>query len=304
MVATVEGIEAPHNLQVSPDGGSVWAVSGHDSMAVMVDARRLVLHGAVATGKEPAHVVVTPDGRTVYTTDGGDGTVTAIDVGSMKAIGSVRVGSFPHGMRPSPDGRWLVVANAKGTTLRIVDTRTNTRAADVEVGRAPVQVAFSPDGRKVYSSVSGEDAVAKVDLATRKLVAKVRVGDGPIQVYVSPDGRTLLAANQGTAERPGRTVSLVRTADFRVQGEVETGEGAHGAVVDPSGRHAYVTNIYGNDVAVVDLRERRVARIPVGSKPNWISFSPYALAGPARTVELDLAHDEEMEEQMGGHEGG
>src|SRR5680860_479608 len=38
VVATLTGIEGPHNLQVSPDGKSVWAVSGHDSLAVMRDA--------------------------------------------------------------------------------------------------------------------------------------------------------------------------------------------------------------------------------------------------------------------------
>jgi YVTN family beta-propeller protein len=61
---------------------------------------------------------------------------------------------------------------------------------------------------------------------------------------------------------------------------VETidGRGAHGVVIEPSSRHAYVANIYGDDVAVLDLAERKVvARIGVGSKPNGISFSPLAV---------------------------
>jgi len=37
VVTTLTGVEGPHNLQVSPDGRSVWAVSGHDSLALMVD---------------------------------------------------------------------------------------------------------------------------------------------------------------------------------------------------------------------------------------------------------------------------
>lgn len=36
-MTTLTGIEGPHNLQVSPDGKNVWAVSGHDAMAVMVE---------------------------------------------------------------------------------------------------------------------------------------------------------------------------------------------------------------------------------------------------------------------------
>ena len=55
VAATLTGIEGPHNLQVSPDGQNVWAVSGHDAMAVMLDARGFQVHGTVSTGGEPAH---------------------------------------------------------------------------------------------------------------------------------------------------------------------------------------------------------------------------------------------------------
>lgn len=45
-------------------------------------------------------------------------------------------------------------------------------------------------------------------------------------------------------------------------------------VIDPTGRHAFITNLYGNDLAVLDLEELKVvARIPVGEKPNGVSFS-------------------------------
>lgn len=74
---------------------------------------------------------------------------------------------------------------------------------------------------------------------------------------------------------------------------VQTGEGAHGIVIDPSSRHAYITNMYGNDVAVLDLRVLEVvARIPVGAKPNGVSFSTVTLsARPATKIELPLNHE-------------
>ena len=297
VVTTLAGIEGPHNVQVSPDGRSLWAVSGHESLAVMIDAETLGLHGAVPTGNEPAHVVVTPDGQTTYTTNGADNTVSAIDTATMKLVATIPVGPGPHGLRPSPDGKWIYVANVAGTTLSVIDTRTNRKVADIEVGQSPAQVAFSPDGRFVYASVNGENAVAKVDVATRKLVGKVEVGVGPIQTYVSPDNRYLLVANQGTEERPSTTVSILETKSFEVLSAVETGEGAHGIVIEPSSRHAYVTNIYGNDVAVLDLKEQEVvARIPVGSKPNGVSFSPVTVsARPATKIELPMNHDDSSE---------
>ncbi len=274
VVTTVRGVEGPHNVQVSPDSASVWAVSGHDSLAVALDARSLDLTRTVTTGGAPAHVVISPDGRTAYTSDGADGTVTVIDTASGEVQATIPVGAGPHGLRPSPDGRWLVVANVAGSTLSVVDTSTRTTVADIEVGTAPAQVAFSPDGRFVYASVSAQDEVVKVDMASREVVGRVTVGDGPIQTYVSPDDRYLLAANQGTEAAPGTSLSVIDTRTFTVTGTVETGRGAHGVVVDPSGRHAYVTNLYADDVAVVDLDELEVvARVPVGDTPNGISFS-------------------------------
>ncbi|MCC6176214.1 MAG: YncE family protein, partial [Chloroflexi bacterium] len=207
-----------------------------------------------------------------------------------QAIATIPVGKYPHGLRPSPDGRWVYVANAKDTTLSVIDTASNTRVADINVGKSPVQVGYSPDGLTVYFSLNGENAVGKVDVATRTLLGKAPVGVGPIQVYVSPDNQYVLVANQGTKSNPSTTVSILDTESFAVINTVETGLGAHGVVIEPSSRHAYITNIYGNDVAVLDLPEARiVARIPTGAGPNGISFSPVApAAAPAPEIKLTL----------------
>lgn len=293
VVTTITGLTMPHNVQASPDGKSVWAVGG--SAAVVIDARGLQLHGVVPTGKQLAHVVLSPDGRRSYITSGGDDTVSVIDIPTMKAVATVGVGSGPHGLRVSPDGRWVYLANLKGTSLSVIDTTTLRTVADIEVGRSPAQVAFAPNGRFLYASLNGEDAVVKVDVAERRLVDKVEVGIGPIQTYVSPDGRYLLVANQGSPKHPSTTVSIIDTATFKVRQTVETGKGAHGVVIDPSSRFAYITNFYGNDVAVLDLRAKKIiAHIPVGSKPNGISFSPLAISSnPPATIELPLSEVED-----------
>ncbi len=300
VVATLRGIEGPHNVQASPDGLSAWAVSGHDDAAVRVDAETYEVTGVVSVGDSPAHVVVLPDGSAAYVTNAGDDTVSVIDVGTLEVVATIPVGAYPHGLRPSPDGRLVVLANAGGTTLTVIDTATSTVSAEIEVGKAPVQVAFSPDGAFVYASLRDEDAVAKIDLATGAVVGKVSVGPGPIQVYVSPDGRYVVAANQGTEDAPGTTLSIVDAATFVAVAEVETGLGAHGVVVDPSSRYAYVANLYSDDVAVVDLEERAVvARIPVGDVPNGISFSPLPPASGG-AVDLGPMMGEHGEGEMPG----
>jgi YVTN family beta-propeller protein len=299
VVTRLTGIEGPHNLQVAPDGKTVWAVSGHGSLAVMVDATSYKLHGTVPTGKEPAHIIVTPDGKTAYATNGGENTVTAIDIASMKVSATIPVGAYPHGLRSSPDGKWVYVANAKGTTLSVIDTVANQVASNIEVGQKPVQVAFAPDGKFVYVSLNGENALGKVDVATRQLVGKVPVGVGPIQAYVSPDGKYVLVANQGTEEQPSTTVSIIDTSTFTVARTVGTGKGAHGVVIDPSSRYAYISNIYGNDMAVIDLASGEVsARVATDEAPNGISWSSQAPArAPSEEIALALPdHDDDVQE--------
>ena len=288
VATTLTGLKSPHNVQATADGESVWAVSGSTSMAIKLDASTLAVTGMVATGAMPAHVVVTPDLTTSYTTNNADDTVTAVNASTMQSVATIPVGTGPHGLRPSPDGKWIYVANIGGTILGVVDTATNSQVAEIEVGAAPAQVAFSPDGRFVYASLSGENAVAKVDVATRKLIGKTAVGSRPIQTFVSPDNKYLLVANQGTDDEPGTTVSILSVDTFKVVKSVKTGDGAHGVVIDPSSRHAYVTNMAADTVAVLDLKSLTVvARIPVGSTPNGISFSTQTVE-PSPETKLEL----------------
>ena len=104
IASTLTGIKGPHNVQVSPDVRMMWAVSGSDSLAAMVDSKTLGLHGTVPTGGMPAHVVLSPDGRTGCATNGANNTVSAIDTKTMKPVATIPVGSGPYGLRPSADG--------------------------------------------------------------------------------------------------------------------------------------------------------------------------------------------------------
>ena len=188
----------------------------------------------------------------------------------------VATGSNPHGLRPSPDGRSALVADMGGSTVTLVDFASGESTA-VEVGRAPVQVAFSPDGAFAYATVNGEDAVVKIDVRQRRVVGRARVGRGPVQLAVTPDASTLVVASQGVKARPSDEVSLIDADTMRVTAVLVTGAGAHGVAIEPSGRQAFVTDVWAGDVAVIDLAARRVVdRIQVGGEPNGITFSPLA----------------------------
>jgi YVTN family beta-propeller protein len=189
----------------------------------------------------------------------------------------------------------VAVANLRGNTVSLIDTATLTVNATIEVGAGPVQVAFAPDGTTLYVTLNGEDAVAAVDVVTQRVTGKVAVGDGPVQIFVTPDASLVVVANQGSEESPGTTLSFIDVATFTEVATVETGQGAHGVVVEPSGLYAYVTNLYGDDLAVVDLVKRQVvATVATGASPNGVSFSPVvAVAAPSPEIALPITTHED-----------
>jgi YVTN family beta-propeller protein len=300
-IGTIPAGQAPHNVQVSPDGKLAWVTNDgeagkeSDDQASMkgmlpmpeqeamngrgevwaIDTRTDTVVARIAVGKHPAHVVFTPDGRFAYVTNGGDSTLSVIDTANRQTVAVIPVGAFPHGIRVSPDGKQAYVANLKGGTVSVIDTETRKELTRIPVGKGPAQVGFTPDGKLAFVSLSGEDKVAVIDPATRRVIRKVSVGTVPIQVYATPDSRELLVANQGARNKPGKTVSVIDLETFKTAKPIETAPGTHGVTVDREGRYAYVTNTYANSVSVLDVKERKVvAVVPVGKGPNGISVTP------------------------------
>ena len=301
----------PHNVQVAPDGKTVWVTNNvepdnapaqmpnasmpasmpkntlklapggeHASMAGAgavwaIDTATDAVVAKVPVGKVPAHVVVTSDGRFAYVANGGDNSVSVVDVSALRVVATIPVGAGPHGIRLSPDGKEVWVANLKGGTVSVIETGSRKLVARIKVGQGPAQVGFTPDGRLGFVSLSKEDRVAVIDPASRKLIRKVPVGTVPIQLYATPDSRLLLVANQGTREKPGKTVNIIDLGSFKSVATIETGPGAHGVVIDREGRRAFVTNTYANTVSVLDIALRSViGTVQVGRGPNGVSVTP------------------------------
>lgn len=298
-VASVPVGKMPHNVQVSPDGKSVWVTNmgepdkaagtsapmdmakvKHDGKGKVgavwvIDTSTNAVVAKVTVGVHPAHVVISPDGRFAYISNSGENTLSVIDTATRTQVAMIPVGKFPHGLRFSPDGKEVYVADLKGGTVSVIDTASQKEIAQVAVGKQPAQVGFTPDGRLAFVSLSGENAVAVIDPATRKVVRKVAVDTVPIQLYATADSRTLVVANQGSRDKPGNTASLIDLESFKVTKAVETGAGAHGVVIDREGRYAYVTNSFANSVSMLDVKERKVVKtVAVDKNPNGISMTP------------------------------
>jgi len=296
---------APHNIQASPDSVSVWVTANageHEDHAASLVPRALA-HGAedesaepdeiiiidpstdrivkrigIAPGAHLAHVVFSPDGATAYVTAQTRGTIYRVNTGTyaIEARIASPAESEPHGIRMSPDGKHAYVALLAGKALGILDVAKNSLAA-IPLGGQAIQTGVTPDGRFVAVSLYDTRSVAIYGTAdgsvrTVKLPASSR---GPIQMYPTPDSKYFYLADQGPSlgQPTGNRVYKIDVAAGAVVGETVAGDGPHGVVVSPDGATVFVTNLRSGDVSIIETAtDRERIRIPVGNKPNGITY--------------------------------
>jgi YVTN family beta-propeller protein len=277
-----------HNVQVAPDGRSVWATvvgmhegsSDHDDgppqpdRVVVIDPVTDKIATTIDLGLHvhPAHVVLTPDSRTALVTATETNELIRIDAVARTIVGRIPLGhgAEPHGLRLSPDGRFAWVAKLGGCVER-VDWATGETAHTLVDGSA-VQAGVA--GRFVFASLYSTRKVVRLDTTNGdvRYIDLPMAAQGPVQVYPTPDHRVLLVADQGGLEgRPwSNQLFFVDVEGAFVDSSMTVGSGAHGVVVH-DGR-AFVTGLNDGTVSAVDLASRRVTHTAkVGRAPNGIS---------------------------------
>lgn len=300
---------AAHNVQVSPDGQSVWVtanfmgIAGHneetetetnniekDKIAdqiIVIDPKKDAIIKRIDTDVDQhlAHIVVTRDGDNIYATAQETGLVYRIN-GTTYAIENViplAKDSQPHGLRLSPDNTKVFVALIGGKGMSAIDTKTNI-AKTIPLSGSAVQTAIIPLSAYVAVSIYDTKQIAFYDTTTEE-VSYIQLppeAEGPIQSYATPDGRYLYVADQGYYfDKP--TSDYVYKIDVQNQQIVEriqAGVAPHGVVVSADGKRAYVTNLLSNDVSVIDTAtDTEITRIKVGKMPNGISLWSHQFGG-------------------------
>ena len=297
-VTTVSIPIAPHNVDLSADGRWLLAVGdpaagdhehgsgeghnhgashggGSDGKIVILDPQDLA-SGPVAAfpaGAHPAHVVTDANGAKAFVTVAGQDAVAVIDIATGERLALIETGAYPHGLRLSPDGQEVYVANVQDGSVSVIDAGQHTELARISVGPTPVQVEFLPDGESVFVSLRDANAVARIDTTNREVTAQFEVGEWPIQLGATRDGARLLVANEGNAEHPSETVSVIDLETGAEARTVRTGAGPHGVAISSAGAWAFVTNIHENSVSMIDLAtDEVVATFAVGAGPNGITL--------------------------------
>lgn len=292
---------SPHNVQTAPDGSYVWVTAnaamkkharfelipraradeGHADnamadqiIAINPQTDEIVQRIPVGSDQHLSHIVQKPGGEVFAAAQETD-LIYVLNPATMTIVRTIALppGSGPHGIRLSPDGATLYAALMEGRGLGIVDTNTGA-VETIGLDGIAVQVGTTPDGATIAASLYDARAVALVDTKS-KAVTRVQLpqgSQGPVQLYPTEDSRFFYVADQGVLEgRPANTKVYKIDIDARTVVEtLEAGAAPHGIVI--AGSLAYVTNLSGNSISVLDLADgKEIAEVPVGQKPNGIT---------------------------------
>lgn len=272
-----------HNVQVAPDGKSVWAtihpmLPGALDQVIVIDPNDLSIKKRIYVGLtyHLAHVVLDQTSQNAFVTATDSHRIVMIDAinYSVKKTFMLPDGYEPHGMRYSNGKLYVACMGAK--CLSIIDVASAQRT-DIALNGIAIQTAVTPNGKYVFASLYDTKEVARYDVQTGQVV-KLELpngSQGPVQVYPTPDNKSLVVCDQGKLNGmpASNKVYLVDIASLNVTATIIVGNAVHGVVVSKDGKKAYVTNSDDDTVSVIDLVSGTVEKtIPVGLEPDGISY--------------------------------
>ncbi|CAB5103965.1 MAG: hypothetical protein F2954_00600 [Actinobacteria bacterium] len=155
---------------------------------------------------------------------------------------------------------------------------------------APVEGAFSPDGKYLYvtnysmygkgfnreghdtcSPASRYDSsyLYRINLSSFEIDAVYPVGSVPKVVEVTPDNKFLLVSNWCSYD-----LKVISVASQKTVKTLKIGRYPRGIAVSNDSKFAYIAEMGGNRIHVLNLEDFSLTYIPIGSNPRAIVLSP------------------------------
>jgi YVTN family beta-propeller protein len=251
----VEGVKADH-ATISPDGSRLVVSDTITQVAQVFDAASGRIVGSFPTGYYPHQNDYSHDGKHIYNS----------------SIGDVGFESVSYADNTSAGDRWLVKVDA--STLQVVRTWV------FEYGIRPNVI--TPDETILFTQLSYLNGVIKYDLVNGREIARNEQPLSPfaLETYATYDEFPHDSAHHGLAlSGDGKrlcdcgtvdnTVSIVATADMKLEKRIEVGLVPYWATTGPDGRTCFVSLSGANSVSVIDYEsgtQRKV--VPVGQFPQ------------------------------------
>lgn len=197
--------------------------------------------------------------------------LVVVDVAKRTVVATLNGFDRVHGVIVAPDvGR--VYASVTGRhEVAVVDAKSLEVVARIGPISYPNGLAYAPEARRVFvSDNAGTDAV--IDATTNRLITAIRLGAGAGNTVYDPVARRILVA----IHRRNELVTIDPTTARITSRTPLPGVGnAHGVVLDPARRLAFVAGTANATLGLVDLSAVRLTHTyPVAKSPDVLAYDP------------------------------
>lgn len=170
----------------------------------------------------------------------------------------------------------LLVGNKSGQSVSVLDLASGETRGSHATGVAPHEIVISPNGALAvvanYGASTAGHTLTVIDLAAGAVARTVDLGTHtrPHGLSFLPDGRRVLATTEGDG-----SLTEVDAIGGTVLRNVALGDGKpHMVAVSPDASTAYVTQVDGGVVSVVDLAAfEKVADIATGAGAEGVAVA-------------------------------
>ncbi|MCP5046345.1 MAG: beta-propeller fold lactonase family protein [bacterium] len=199
------------------------------------------------TEQSVSHMVaVTPDGKTAIVSSIGSGSATIIHLESDKPVKVIPTGKGAEAIDVSPDGKQVWVGNRASDSVSVIDIASGEVVKTITCEKFPIRLKFTPDGKDVLVSAAMSSELVFYDPKSYKEVYRM-----PFKVSVAGDSKDRLFGDQA------------KNSPMPV-----------GILIHPSGKWAYVAATNADQVAIVDIKKRKLVKwIKTGKQPDGLGFS-------------------------------
>jgi YVTN family beta-propeller protein len=245
---TVDG--TLHNIKLSEDQLTLYIItSDRDSGTIfMLNTTSNELMKEISTEVSVQDIAIF--NGTMYASDVRGGKVLVMNLNGT-LVDEIYVGSRPQYMEVRPDGQVLYVTRLGGP-ISVVDLEQKIVIKEIDSGSMPHRLSFTNGGEVLFVVNAESDTLSVIDSRKHEVIKTIPVGDSPEYVALNPDETLAYVTNIDS-----NTVSIV-DAD-KVVNEIPVGSGPYGIAFSADGGDlAYVSNMRGNDVSVINTASSKV----------------------------------------------
>ncbi|MCD4828994.1 MAG: beta-propeller fold lactonase family protein [Candidatus Cloacimonetes bacterium] len=141
-------------------------------------------------------------------------------------------------------------------------------AGEVPEGDTPLRLALLPDGNHALAVGPIGTSMSVVNMNTGDVEEVVQLDVEPRDVAVTPDGDwAVVTAFSYMTEYSDGLVYIIDLSDYSVAATIDVGQRPFNLTMSADGSRAYVANIQGNTISVIDMNgaaSSELAQIPCG----------------------------------------